>query len=169
MTFDAFSNSLMLLILSSFIVERSLAVIFETRFYIQRYGTNKAIKPVAAIVFAIVYVVAFDINISDVMRQSDGGIAQTGYSWSGDIMHIIQNAVIILVSAIFIAGGSKASLKLFRDVWKIKSADEAMRTAEIKAVPANPIKAVEAAANGNTNAENMLYTLFDESGIAKAG
>lgn len=169
MSWDAFSQSMLLLILASFVIERSLAVIFETRGYIQRFGMNKHLKPMIAIVYGMVFLAVFDINVAEVIRQS--GTVESpsvGYVWSSGPSGITRNLLIIMISGIFIAGGSKASLKLFRDVWGIRSKDEEMRTQEIKTAPADPVQAASAAAKGNSEAEAMLYNLFDAADVGKA-
>lgn len=169
MSWDAFSETMLLLILASFVVERSLAVVFETRVYIRRFGTSNMIKPTIAVIYAMVFVAVVDINIVEVIRQSsDGASTEYSYSWTGGPATIAYNLLVITLTGIFIAGGSKASVKLFHDVLEIKSKDEAMRTKEVKAAPANPTNAATAAAGGNTEAELMLYNMFDAHKLPKS-
>ncbi len=168
MSWNAFGQSMLLLIMASFLVERSLAVIFETRFYILKFGANRQLKPLIAIFYATAFVAVIDINLAEVIRQAGDENADYSYTWTGDYVDQIRNVLVVILTGIFIAGGSKASLKLFRDVWDIKSSEEATRNQSITAVPADPVQAAGAAANGNTQAENMLYNMFDASGVAKA-
>ena len=170
MNWAAFSETMLLLILASFIVERSLAVMFETSVYIDKFGTSNLMKPLLAIIYSMIFVAVVDINVVEIIGQSaNDAQSEFSYTWAGvRVSQIAYNLLVITLTGMFIAGGSKASLKLFRDVLNIKSTDEAMRKKEIKPAPAFPIEAAKAAAGGNTEAEIMLYNMFDASNVPKA-
>ena len=168
MTWDAFSQSIMLVIFASFVVERSLAVIFETRYYIRRFAETKGLKPTVAIVYAVIFVIAVDINLAKILRLREES-TDFGYDWTGASWQSLENILIAVATGLLVAGGSKASLKLFKDVWNIKSTSEALRTSPTTAAPAFPADAALAAANGNGEAEQMLINLFEASGLPRVG
>lgn len=96
-------EALMTLIVLSFLVERALAVLFEHRIFVQRLE-QKGIKEILALFvsYAVVQGVEFDIFaiVFHLEHPSKWGYVMT---------------------AAIIAGGSKASVKLFQDILGIKS------------------------------------------------
>ena len=96
-------------VLMSFIIERALALVFESRLFIDN-AKEKGIKEPIALVVGIVVC----------------------WFWHFDAVSVIfiQKSVtvpgVILTGAV-VAGGSKGSLKLFRDVLKFKSTAEKNR------------------------------------------
>lgn len=91
------------IIVFSFFLERALSPLFESRFFVNRL-TNKSLKELIAVIagFAICWVWKFDA-LSFVFPRETTTII--GYFITGAI----------------IAGGSKASVKLFHDLLNVKS------------------------------------------------
>ena len=94
---------LMVIIFFSFVVERSLSLLFESNFYIKRYK-GKSLKELIAFIVSVLVC----------------------YIWKFDVISIVYvsestNFFGYLVSGGVIAGGSKASIKLFHDLMKVKS------------------------------------------------
>ena len=71
------------------------------------------------------------------------------------------NVLIIVLTGIFVAGGSKASLKLFKDVMNIKSSAEARKESGAISVPANPARSSVEAAKGDQTARQISYEMLD--------
>lgn len=98
-TFEALTA----IIILSFIVERALAMIFENRMFIERFD-RPGLKELIALVAAVALCVA----------------------WSFDAVSIIilaerTTVAGCIVTGAVVAGGSKASIKLFHDVLEVKS------------------------------------------------
>jgi hypothetical protein len=82
----------------SFIVERALALVFESNVFVDRLGTKGVKEPIALALSLLVC-----------------------WQWKIDLLSIVLHGehtrfLGILITAAVVAGGSKASLKLFRDV-----------------------------------------------------
>lgn len=73
MSFDDFFNAILLLIFSAFVVERSLAAVFETGLYIGSHGSNKTLKTVIAIVYSVLFVAFLDINLLKLISPATEG------------------------------------------------------------------------------------------------
>lgn len=161
MSFDTFAQAMLLLIFASFVVERSLAVVYETDVYISRFGDKKYLKPTIAILYAAAFVWIVDINLVELInlgaKKPDADI---GYHWNSLSINVM-NVLIILVTGVFVAGGSKASLKLFRDVMNIKSSAETRREQGSVAVPVDPAGSGVAAAKGNKESKQISYDFLD--------
>lgn len=161
MSFDTFTQVMLLLIFASFVVERSLAVVYETDVYISRFGDKKYLKPTIAILYAAAFVWIADINLVELInlgaKKAPTGI---GYHWD-TLSTDVKNILIIVVTGVFVAGGSKASLKLFRDVLNIKSSAEARRAQGSVAVPVDPAGSSVAAAKGNKESKQLSYDFLD--------
>lgn len=87
----------------SFAIERGLAIIFEHRFYIGKFDKKGLKEPIA---FVVAYIVC--------------------WKWDFDLISVVlrsESSEVIgkLLTAAIIAGGSKASIKLFHDLLKVKS------------------------------------------------
>jgi hypothetical protein len=90
-------------VLMAFIVERALAVLFESRFFIKRWK-EKSLKELIA--FAVAVLVC--------------------WYWKFDAVSMIflkENVTMLgmVITGGVVAGGSKGSMKLFHDVMKFKS------------------------------------------------
>lgn len=95
------------IVVLSFIVERALAIVFENEFYIDRFGRLKIKELIAfGVAFFICYSWQFDV-LSVLLR--------------GERMTLVGQAI----TAAVVAGGSKASIKLFQDIMGVKSTAEA--------------------------------------------
>ena len=100
---DVLAEVLFTIIFLSFVVERALSLVFENRWWI-RYFTDTGLKEAIAFIVALlaVWQLQFDALAIVLRIESPSGI---GY----------------LLTAGIVAGGSKASIKLFHDVFKAKS------------------------------------------------
>ncbi|HPF94342.1 MAG TPA: hypothetical protein PLV65_10395 [Tenuifilaceae bacterium] len=98
---------LITIIVFSFFLERALSPLFESRFFINRLK-KKSLKEIIAVLsgFAICWIWHFDA-ISFVFPKESTSVI--GYFITGAI----------------IAGGSKASIKLFKDLLGVKSTAQA--------------------------------------------
>ena len=115
---DTVFESLTLVILLAFVVERVLAQFFETpRFiaYLERLEKEDKFspKPLFASVISIILTVIYKIDILAILV----GLPQV-------------SVVGCIVTGLLVAGGSKASIKLFRDFLDVKS--NAYREAETR-------------------------------------
>jgi hypothetical protein len=161
MSFDTFVNAMLLLIFAAFLVERSLAVIFESDIYIAKWGGKRFVKPVVAVVYATVFVAIVGVNlVALITSDPEAGSADLGFDWS-DGLNIAKSLLIIVFTGIFVAGGSKASLKFFRDVMNIKSSAETRRQQSAVTVPAVPGKSAGDAAKGDNSARQLSYDMLD--------
>ena len=105
------------IVILAFILERALAVLFEHRSFINR-AKGKGLKEIIA--FAVAALVC--------------------WYWEFDALSILfpkEHVTIYgeLITAAVIAGGSKASIKLFRDVIGAKSTAQAAKDAKDKKEP----------------------------------
>lgn len=104
-------EGLALVIILAFVVERVLALLFESKPFIVRMD-HSGVKEVIAAVVSIVICVSWQFDVISVMiltpETTDLGYALTG---------------------LLIAGGSKASIKLFHDLLNVKSTTYAHRYA----------------------------------------
>jgi hypothetical protein len=87
----------------AFFVERALSLIFEHRFFVQRFN-EKGIKEPIAFLISLAVVRYWNFDALGILMHADKT------SWWG-----------YLFTAAIVAGGSKASIKLFHDVLKTKS------------------------------------------------
>lgn len=87
----------------SFVVERALALVFEHRWYVARYS-ERGFKAPIAFAFSIAICLHWDFDLVSVLLTNE----KTAF-----IGKILTAAVI--------AGGSKASIKLFQDVLGVQS------------------------------------------------
>jgi len=105
---------LIAIVILAFLLERALAVLFESRFFIKRWK-EKSLKELIAFVVA----------------------ALACWYWDFDAVSMIflKEKVTILGMVItggIVAGGSKGSIKLFRDVMGFKSTAQSLKEAEDK-------------------------------------
>lgn len=98
----------------SFVVERALALVFEHRLYVTWLADRGFKEPIA---FALAYLVCrnFDIDALAIVLKAEG-ITNVG----------------LFVTAGLVAGGSKASIKLFHDVLGAKSSMQKDRDALLR-------------------------------------
>lgn len=98
-------------VLISFIVERSLAVFFESRWYIEKSKSSSSpmrkIKEPTAYLISLLVCLAFGFNMMAVVFPNSEGFP--------------AEAMGFLLTAGVIAGGSKGSIRLFRDLLGFQS------------------------------------------------
>ena len=112
--YDRLVEVLFTIVVLSFFIERALAVVFETKLFINFYDAEekrKGTKELIALVVSIAVCVYWKFDALSIIIVSHSDMNVPGYFLTGAI----------------IAGGSKASLKLFRDVMKIRSSAEEER------------------------------------------
>lgn len=97
------SEVLGMIVVLAFLVERSLALLFESSFYVKRFSDSN-IKELIAFVVCFGVCLYWKVDALSVILH-------------GDKINPLGQAI----TAGVIAGGSKASLKLFRDVMGIES------------------------------------------------
>jgi hypothetical protein len=111
------------IVVLAFIIERALALLFEWRFFVNASWSSGLKEPIALLVsFAVCWY--WKLDALSVLLH-------------GDKVRLFGT----LLTAAVISGGSKAALKLFRDVLKVESEDaKKVRTAGAKTVikPVNP-------------------------------
>jgi hypothetical protein len=115
MDWERLTEVLIGIIVLAFLVERALALLFESRFFIER-AQGKSLKEIFAFVVG----------------------AGACWIWDFDAFSIIflkENVTVIgmVLTGAVVAGGSKASVKLFRDVLGFKSQAENARLESLKA------------------------------------
>jgi hypothetical protein len=93
----------------SFLLERALSIVFEHRAYIAKFN-NKGLKAPIAFIVALLVCLRWDFDAVSMVVLGD---------------HTTRLGEVI--TAAVIAGGSKASIKLFHDVMNVKSTAEARR------------------------------------------
>lgn len=98
------------LVVLSFVLERFLALIFEHRSFVEAFD-KKGIKEPIAFALSLAVCWKFDFDVVSVL-----------FTW--DTTTIFGK----IITAGVVAGGSKASMKLFHDVMKVKSRALADRT-----------------------------------------
>ena len=91
------------IIVLAFLVERALALVFENQWYLEKLGP-KHIKELVAFLLSAVVCVVWKIDAFSVILH-------------GDHTTILGE----LLTAGVVAGGSKASLKLFRDIMGVEN------------------------------------------------
>ena len=109
MQWDVVFEALALVIVIAFFLERVLALLFESHSYTrfrmqQRKKGRNSFKEIIALVASLAICLAYQIDFLAIILS---------YSQSSFIG--------IVLTAMLVAGGSKASLKLFRDVLNIRS------------------------------------------------
>jgi len=112
--YDRLFEVLVTIVVFSFFVERSLSVVFESRWFIDVYEANqkrKGLKEVIALVVSIALCAFWKFDAISVIVVSKTEMQIPGYILTGAV----------------IAGGSKASIKLFQDVMGFMSTAEKER------------------------------------------
>jgi hypothetical protein len=106
---------LLSIIALSFLVERALAVLFENRWFVERYTCKGLKEPITVLVaFGVCRLWDFDA-LSIILGKSKSQL----------LGHLFTAAII--------AGGSKSAVKLFHDVLDTMSSAERERQAQIRA------------------------------------
>lgn len=150
MDFGRVSEVLLAIVVLSFIIERALSILFESRFFIEnveykvtRSKTEELFSEPTSATASAPSGTSFE-PIVKVERKAPSGIKEVialavaigvCYFWKFDALSVImpvhpkETWQGILITAAVVAGGSKASLKLFADWMDIRSS----ATKEIKA------------------------------------
>ena len=108
LAWDSVFETLTVVILFAFFVERVLSTIFESPWFINLrsnwFNEKSSIKPNSAIVVSIILAVIYKIDI-----------------WAITVGWASPSYFGCILTGFVIAGGSKASIKLFRDILGVKS------------------------------------------------
>lgn len=91
------------IVILAFLVERALAVLFESRFFINRFK-EKSLKELIAFVVAVIACWYWDFDAVSMIFLKEK-VTLLGMVITGGV----------------VAGGSKGSIRLFRDIMKFKS------------------------------------------------
>lgn len=156
--FGNFFSALLQFIFASFIIERALSLIFETKWFIEWADEKDYIRVNIALLAGAFYAWASGFDVTVIMF--DRTVPE---HW-----HLAANSFIVeLTLYIFhgaaLAGGSKACLKLMKDVFQIKSFYEKERESINNKYPATSKELVQkrldkssSAAAGNERARDEL-------------
>ena len=101
---DVLAEVLVTIIVLAFFIERALALVFEHRVYVNKLN-EKGYKELIAFLVSLGVVFYWQFDALGILFRADQN------SWWG-----------YLITAAIIAGGSKASIKLFQDLMGAKSA-----------------------------------------------
>ena len=108
---------LVMIVVFSFFIERALAVIFESRWFINMYEVNekrkglKGLKEVVALIVSIAVCIFWKLDAFSIIMVSHSEMQISGYILTGAV----------------VAGGSKASIGLFRGLMGFMSHAEEER------------------------------------------
>ncbi len=108
---------LVMIVVLSFFVERALAPLFESKFYIKR-AQGKSLKELIAFIIGALVCWYWDFDAFSVLMTREK----------------VTIVGAVLTGAI-IAGGSKASIKLFRDLMRFRSTSEQLRLQALERKP----------------------------------
>lgn len=112
---------LVVIVAFSFFIERALAVIFESQWFINIYEANekrKGLKELIALIVSIAVCVFWKFDALSILVVSHSQMQIAGYVLTGAI----------------IAGGSKASIKFFKDFLGFMSSAEKERQLKSQAI-----------------------------------
>lgn len=121
---EVLAELLVTIIVLAFFLERLLSLLFENRWFLRRFD-GRGIKEPIAFISAFVLVRTFDFDALGVLFHSERP------TWIG-----------LAITAGVIAGGSKASVKLFQELMDIKSS----AAAEVQASKAQTVDTKSSAA-----------------------
>ena len=105
------------IVILSFFVERALALLFESKFYIEK-AQGKSLKEIIAFILGAAVCWYWEIDAFSIVFQKEK----------------VTIFGMVLTGAI-VAGGSKASIKLFRDALEFRSSSEEKRLKDLKQNP----------------------------------
>lgn len=97
---------LVAIIIIAFLVERALSLVFESRLFIN-YAKDKGFKEFIALGVGVLVCVLWEFDAISMI------LLKEKVTWYG-----------AMITGGIVAGGSKGSIKLFRDVMKIRSSSE---------------------------------------------
>lgn len=102
------------IIFLSFVIERALALLFESKVYINTLG-GKGLKELISFLLSVGVCYWVDFDALSIL-------------FSRETMHFLGFAI----TGAIIAGGSKASIALFKNFWKVMSDAEKIRLEQKK-------------------------------------
>jgi hypothetical protein len=114
LNYERLFEVLVTIVIFSFFVERALSVLFESRSFIKMYDASdkrKGIKEIIASALSIAVCIYWKLDAFSIVIVAHEEMTIPGYILTGAI----------------VAGGSKASVKLFRDVMGFMSTAEKER------------------------------------------
>ena len=151
-------------IVSSFFIERGLAFIYETEFFLMRYGTDKSAKYEFAFLISLIYSFIADINIVSISYKAYYGSSIDSNPLLRFEHWIIDSSLVFfsfVLTAFILAGGCKPFIKLFRDVWGIQT-NRARAVGLYASTTTNSLRErVSNAAAGSPQAQQDLYDFLD--------
>jgi len=109
LNWDLLFEVLISIIFLSFIVERALAWLFESQFYINRLG-GRGLKEIIAFALSVGVCYFVDFDALSILFQRNE-------------THLFG----LFITGAVVSGGSKASIKLFKEVWDSMSDAERKR------------------------------------------
>lgn len=105
---------LVAIVIMSFLVERALALLFESRFFIDR-AAGKSLKELIAFIVGAAICVLWEFDVFSMI------LLKERVTWYGAVL-----------TGAVVAGGSKGSIKLFRDIMGFRSTAEAARQRKLE-------------------------------------
>ena len=155
MSYDSFIDISLLLIFLSFAVERSLAIFFETEAYINIKNRPEYLKPLLAVMVSLLFLYVTNIDPTKLLPENI--IVKTD---SAQIL-TIKSIISTLLFALIISGGSKASVKLFKDVLQVRSGAEKRRDVLGNVKINEKVNLSNAAANEDSKALEALDKMME--------
>jgi len=164
MTPDTFSGAVLTLIFSSFAVERGLSVVFESRPFLARFGHTFNYKVTFAFITSLIFVFLTNVHVIDLMSESSQAYIENVITrYESEYIGKFLLTLSYIFTALIVAGGSKASLKLFRDVMSVQSL-VAQNTRASSSISSETISSdATSAANGNKMAKESVFEILDKS------
>jgi hypothetical protein len=115
-----FLSALLKIVFTSFVIERSLSIVFETKAFIERSQSSPHLRIYIVVTYSFLLCHFSNLKLLEYIGVDYETTSKL--SW-------IYIAFVNLLTALLISGGAKASLKLMRDVLKIRSFYEDIRLA----------------------------------------
>ncbi len=114
--YERLMEVLITIVILSFFIERALSVFFESGIFIKKTKGKKGVKETISVVVSIAVCWAWDFDALTIILVSSDHMTYGG----------------IIITGAIVAGGSKASIALFRDVMGFMSNAEKKRIAAKK-------------------------------------
>lgn len=164
------ADVIIILILSSFFIERGLAFIYETEYFLNNYGIDPNAKTTIAFLVSLIYAFLADINIVSISYD----IVHEGKTVDDPLLRFenwfidsIMVTTSFLITASVLAGGCKPFVTLFRDVWGVQNLRAKAVGKYAAKSPASFKNTVSKAASGNSKEQTDLYDLLDQAAQIK--
>ena len=156
--FGSFFSALLQFVFASFVIERALSLIFETKWFIEWADEKDYIRVNIALLAGAFYAWASGFDVTVIMF--DRTVPE---NWYLAVNSFIVELTLYIFHGAALAGGSKASLKLMKDVFQIKSFYERERdaintksSATSKELAQKRLDKSSSAAAGNEGAQDEL-------------